>query len=623
MCGIAGWFSPYTIPSLEVETLQRMMRCIKHRGPDGQGNVLLNHACLGHVRLSIIDLYSGQQPMQSHDERFTISYNGEIYNYRELRKELLDAGHRFVTHSDTEVIMEVYRKYGHQGFSRLRGMYAFALWDQTKNLGILARDPMGIKPLFVQHANDSSLVFASEAKAILEKDYKQPQLDIEQLHLLLNFRYLPGNASLFQGIEQLPPGKIMQWQSDKTIQYFDIDLPEISQGDTLEQLRDSVYHHMTSDVEVGCYLSGGIDSATVAALCKEKSGKNLRTFTIDVGDDPKEALYAAETATHFEFQNLQFKIEDDITTEFERLLWHLEVPKINAVQNWLLAKFTSRHVKVALSGLGGDELFLGYNMHKIISQAYTISKFTPGFVSSVLGSTLRQVYRTFDSLEWSEPERSLLMFEKLGDWSLVYGVVRNIWDSPGLRQLIYGERMLAGHLPNAFEYLQQQWPKHSDPVISSAKFEWRNKLVNDLLWQEDRVSMAHGLEVRTPLVDGNMHAHIENIPRNILMGNRKPKAYMKETVSVILPQSILNRPKSGFQVSSFGFFHQHLKLLAQELLNEQTVREIGLFNHDFVKHVLKYTPTKRLRWHYFLLYFMILTHMWVRLFESENWSKKP
>ena len=623
MCGIAGWFSSQIIPSSEIETLERMTRCIKHRGPDGEGNVLLPYAGLGHVRLSIIDLNSGQQPMKSHDQRFTITYNGEIYNYKELRKELIDSGHHFFTHSDTEVIMEMYRKYGHQGFSRLRGMYAFALWDKAENLGLLARDPMGIKPLFVQHTTDSSLAFASEAKAIFEKSLCKPQLDAGQLHLLMNFRYLPGNTSLFQGIKQLPPGKILQWQPDVAVQYFNIDIPTAYQGSTLEKLRSSVYSHMTSDVEVGCYLSGGIDSSTVAALCKEKAGENLRTFTIDVGDDPKEALYAAETAKYFGIQNIQYKIEDDITLDFNKLLWHLEVPKINAIQNWQLAKFTSQHVKVALSGLGGDELFLGYNLHKLISQAHTVSKIVPTSMRSTLGSALKNIYQSFNKLQWSEPERSLLIFENLGNWPLVYGLIRNVWDSPAMRTMIYGERMLSSQLPNAFEYLQQQWPENSDPVIAAAEFEWSNKLVNDLLWQEDRVSMAHGLEVRTPLVDRIVYSHVKRYPRDALMERGNPKAYMKKTVSTILPQQILDRPKSGFQVASFEFFHQHLTKLAHEILNEKTVREIGIFNYAFIKHVLKFTPTKRLRWHYFILYFMILTHLWVQLFESQNWSEKP
>lgn len=623
MCGIAGWFSPQTIPPQDLQTLKQMIRCIKHRGPDGQGEALFSHACFGHARLSIIDLSSGQQPMNSHDQRYTISFNGEIYNYKTLRTELLKDGYKFATQSDTEVIMEVYRKHGHKGFSKLRGMYAFALWDNADKKGLLVRDPMGIKPLFFQQADDHCLVFASEAKAIFSKTANKPELDIEQLHLLMNFRYIPNNGSLFRGIEQLPAGKIMQWQPDNGIKYFDIDIPEANQETTLEHIRQSIYAHMTSDVEVGCYLSGGIDSSTIAAICSEKNGENLRTFTLDAGDDPMEARYAAETANQFGFKNLQFGIDEDLTLDFRKLLWHLEVPKINAAQNWQLAKHTSQHVKVALSGLGGDELFLGYNAHKIMARAYSVSNLTPSSISTLFGSILKNIYQPFNNLHWSEQERGLMMFENLGNWSKVYGLVRNIWDSPELRKIIYGERMLSVDLPNAFEKVEQNWPEHKDPVTAMARFEWRQKMVNDLLWQEDRVSMAHGLEVRTPLVDRVVYNHVNNFSRDFLMKTGQLKGYMKKTVEPVLPKKILDRPKSGFQVSSFEFFHTHLATLAKEQLNENRINEIGLFNPEFVAHVLKFPPSKRLRWHYFILYFMILTHLWIQVFESVNYSEQP
>jgi asparagine synthase (glutamine-hydrolysing) len=622
MCGIAGWFSTEIIPPQELPVLERMIRSINHRGPDEQGTKMLPNACLGHVRLSIIDLNAGQQPMSSHDERFTIIFNGEIYNYKQLRQELLNSGHHFATNSDTEVIMEIYRKYGQEGFSRLRGMYAFALWDNEDNAGLLARDPLGIKPLFYHTTSDSTLVFASEGKAILTKIHQTPKLDIPQLHLLMNFRYLPGNSSLFSGIQQLKPGTTIKWSPYCPLKTLSIDIPEAQDGDTLTQLRNSVHSHLTSDVEVGCYLSGGIDSSTVAALSKEKYHDALRTFTIDIGDDPKEAQYAAETAKHFGFHNLQFKIDNDINQEITDLLWHLEVPKINALQNWQLAKFTSRHVKVALSGLGGDELFLGYNFHKIMAQTASLSAITPSFLTSTSGSLLRKIYNSISRLTWSEGERSLHILEQLGNWPTVYGLIRNVWDSPKMRSNIYGERMLDQKLPNAFEYLEQHWPNNPDPVMAAAQFECREKLVNDLLWQEDRVSMAHGLEVRTPLVDRVLYAHINSYSRDVLMDKNKPKFYMKNTVAPLLPKHILNRPKSGFQVASYEFFHKHLKSLANEQLSKQKVNELGLFNYEFIKHVLHFTPSKRLRWHYFILYFMILTHIWIDLFESDRWSQK-
>lgn len=623
MCGIAGWFSKDVVSPDDIPILHRMMQSIRHRGPDGKGSAQFTHACLGHVRLSIIDLASGQQPMHSHDKRFTISYNGEIYNYKELRKELLNYGHRFNTHSDTEVIMEIYRKYGYDGFSKLQGMYAFALWDNADNSGLLARDPLGIKPLFIHFKDSASLIFASEAKAILHKLQHTPELDPAQLHLLLNFRYVPGNASLFKDVEQLAPGSVLHWSPHASIKRHAIQIYKSPDNNTLQQLRESVHKHLTADVEVACYLSGGIDSSTIAVLSETEIGSNLRTFTLDIGDDPKEAQYAAHTAAHFGFQNIQMKVEPDATKDLQRMIWHLETPKINALQNWQLAKLTSQYVKVALSGLGGDELFLGYNMHKIMSQAGTLHRFIPSLASSALGSGLLKLYRPFGNLQWSETQRSLQILAQLGNWPRVYGLIRNIWDNPQLRTLIYGERMLAASLPDAYDYLGQQWPQNPDPVMAAAQFEWQQKMVNDLLWQEDRVSMAHGLEVRTPLVDGVLYSHMRNISRDVLMDKGKPKAYLKKVTAPILPETILNRPKSGFQVASYDFFHSHLGDIAADQLSEKKIKNSGLFNYDFVTHVLKFRPGKRLRWHYFILYFMILTHLWLDLFESDSWSRQP
>jgi asparagine synthase (glutamine-hydrolysing) len=343
MCGVTGWFSPSPIHATEAHPpLSRMVKQIHHRGPDGEGVEFFDHAVLGHVRLAIIDPMYGAQPMYSHDKRYCISFNGEIYNYRDLKAQLTNQGHHFSSNSDTEVIMALYRAYGWQGFTQLRGMYAVALWDCEGQTGLLVRDPLGIKPLFI-HQKENKLTFASEAKAILAKKDISAQLNPEALHLLLNFRYLPGNRSLFKNIQQLPAGTVLEWSATSIQQY---PLPETNQpdGETLEILAESVRLHLTSDVEVDTYLSGGIDSATI------------------------------------------------------------------------------------------------------------------------------------------------------------------VWDSPNLRRRIYGPRMLDSQLPNAFTILEELWPDENDPVMAMAQFELKNKMVNDLLWQEDRVSMEEGLEARVPFVDKSLIA---------------------------------------------------------------------------------------------------------------------
>ena len=555
--------------------------------------------------------------MPSHDGRFYITFNGEIYNYKDLRSGLVKQGHKFITQSDTEVILELYRAYGWQGFEKLRGMFAFALWDLQKQEGVLVRDPLGIKPLFIQHEADS-LNFASEAKALLAKNNDTGQLNPTALHLLMNFRYLPGEHSLFQGITQLAPGRVIQWNSSGKAEEQRLQPNFTVSTPPLDTLRDSIQAHFTADVEVGAYLSGGIDSACVVALGKEMTPQPLRTFTLRAGDDPNEAVYAAQTSEILGVQNIQGEINCSLATELPQMVWHLETPKINALQVGLLAQLTSRHVKVALSGLGGDELFYGYNAHKVMLKAQQINHLIPNTLSHSAGKIGSHILASLNKPIWTESERALQMLQHLGDWSLVYGLLRNIWDQPKMRPLIYGPRMLDQQLPNAFGEIENHWPDNADPLTAMAQFEFKNKMVNDLLWQEDRMSMAAGLEVRVPFVDYVFASQIQRMDRSELMPNNQLKGYMRTMLAGTLPTEILNRPKSGFQVSSPDFFHLHLKPLAENYLSKDRIIKYGLFNPAFVAQVLHLTPSIRLRWHYFILYLMLLTHIWIDLFELKG-----
>lgn len=622
MCGIAGWFSPAPVENIHRLRLNRMVSAISHRGPDGRGLRLIGHAALGHARLAIIDIAGGAQPMATPDDGLVISYNGEIYNYRALRRELAGQGYRFHTNSDTEVILALYATEGTRGFARLRGMYAFALWDTRENAAVLVRDPLGIKPLFISHRPLGELVFASEAKAILARDGVPGELDTAALHLLMNFRYLPGERSLFRGIRQIAPGEVLTWRPDGSVATDSLSplLPSGEEGEVLEVFQQSVDAHLTADVEVGAYLSGGMDSAAVVASAKALGYPNLRTFTLNVGDDPREAAHAARTAELLGVRNLQGECGYDAAEALPRLIWHLELPKINAFQISELARHTAAHVKVALSGLGGDELFLGYNMHRIMAQADLLNRYLPQILSRRLGHLAGFAMRNLVSAPWSETERACRMLAAAGCWPRVYGVLRNVWDAPGLRRYMYGPRLLDADLPEAFDVLEEAWPQNPDPIMAATEFEWRHKMVNDLLWQEDRCSMAEGLEVRVPFLDVELAARVRSLDRDTLMPGRRPKGYMRNMLRQVLPEEILARPKSGFQVNAPRFFHHQLATLAKEYLSEERVRSYGLFNPQFVRDIGQLGSGQGLRWHYFILYLMLTTHIWVELFETGQLS---
>ncbi len=613
MCGITGWFSRQALEAGAEDRLRRMMKAIDHRGPDADGQHRSLHAALGHTRLSIIDLESGQQPMTSSSGNTTIIFNGEIYNYESIRSGI-DA-YAFRTHSDTEVVLALYETGGMKAMGSLRGMYSFALWDHERNEGWLVRDPLGIKPLFYFRDNNERLVFSSEAKSIFASDYCKPALDSGSLHLLMNFRYLPGNRSLFEGVQQLPAGHSLNWRRDGSIHIAPVPLQAEGNADsTIAAIKDSVLQHMVSDVEVGAYLSGGIDSATVVALAREQAA--MQTFTLDVGDDPMESRYAARTAELLDVRNHQARARGDIESSLKTMLWHLEVPKINAFQIFELAGFASQHVKVCLSGLGGDELFLGYNAHGILNKARKAGKLLPSALSAGAGSLLSKLLGSMSAAPWSEHERAALMLQSLGNWPRVYGLLRNVWDSPSLKQQIYGPRMLDAELPDAFGYVDDQWPQEADPVMAMAMYEKREKMVNDMLWQEDRLSMAHGLEVRVPFVDKELFAHTGKLDRDTLMPSGQLKGHMRQAVAPLLSQEILQRPKSGFQVDAATFYKEHLQQMAKEYLSPERLRDAGLFNPEFVSNIERLPAKTAYRWHFFVLYMMLMTHLWMDVFET-------
>lgn len=615
MCGIAGWFAPEVKPDTEaLVVLKQMTEALRHRGPDGQGHVVHAQAALGHTRLAIIDLEGGYQPLTDTAEDTSIVFNGEIYNYKVLRAELEGLGTRFHTHSDTEVILRLYQQHGVAGFSRLRGMYAFAIWDGRACQGILARDPQGIKPLF-HTTSGGRLIFGSEAKAILAAGWQPAALNETALHLLMNYRYLPGRCTLFRNITQLAPGQVLTWRSTGSSRLENITPLSAPPGDTLSVLSESVAAHLIADVEVGTYLSGGIDSAAVAALAKRHC-PGLRTFTVELGDDPMEASNATETARLLGLHNERLAVDGKVADMLPPLIRHLEVPKVNALQVALLARATRSQVKVALSGLGGDELFLGYNLHRWLWQLARVGRHVPCLLTQAIGGAAARLLRASFGTIWSEPERSARTLAVIGDWPRAYGIIRNLWDSPGLRSRIYGPRLLDQSLPDAWEDLRRRWPHESEPVLAAARFEWREKMVNDLLWNEDRCSMAVGLEVRVPFVDGTVATHVSALPLTTLMPGGRPKDYLRKRLASILPPAVMNRPKSGFQIDAPSFFREHLMDLAKDLLSESVVRRLGLFNPKFVRQTLALPAVQRHRWHYFILMLMLGTHLWMMAFEG-------
>lgn len=590
----------------------RMADALAHRGPDGRGVACFRHAALAHNRLAIIDLETGQQPVHGASGATCLVFNGEIYNHRELRESLV--GYPFRTRSDSEVIVALYETEGASAWQRLRGMYAFALWDERTQQGFLVRDPVGIKPLFYAHHEDK-LLFASEAKGILAHGLRA-KLDTDALHQLLNFRYITGDASLFQGVRQLPPGTMFTWRQGVARQFP--CLPDTGYGEGMGEsldslLEQSVQSHLLSDVPVGCFLSGGVDSALIARIAAKHTP--LTSYTLEVGDDPGEADNARQTARWLDIPNLRqpFRMENTLALH-QQMLWHLETPKTNALQGMVLAKCAASHVKVALSGLGGDELFYGYNAHRIMLLGQQLSSMLPAPVARGVSRLLAPLT---GGQPWNERQRAVEMLGRLPDMDAVYGILRNVWDCAGHRVMLYGPRMLDAAPPDSFVWLHGQFPQGGDAARGAALFELSNKLVNDLLWNEDRTSMHAGLESRVPLLDWRLISYFQHHARHELMPWGRKKHALKHSARHLLPTQLLRRRKSGFQMDIVHLAQNELKPIFDEYLAPERVRHHQLFNPDFVSLMRKAPTSKGLRWHYFLLYLMAQTHMLIEAFDVD------
>lgn len=610
MCGISGFFSVEpVVQDSEEAGLIRMRAALAHRGPDGSGVRYMRHAAFAHNRLAIIDPAAGVQPLTDPAGLVTIVFNGEIYNYRELRTRY--AGFDYRTQSDTEVIVAIYMRDGIDGLVQLRGMFAIALWDARSSTGWLIRDPVGIKPLFVLESS-RRLYFASEAKAILAGRASKPRLNMGALHQLLNFRYLTGDDSLFEDIHQVPPGQVIEWQADGRMRRWTPSWPSSGQPGIRDAFSQAVSRHLVADVDVGCFLSGGIDSAMIASQASRSM--SIQTFTLNAGDDPRESSNAAETAALLGLPNTVFEFAmPDVVAFHKSLVKHLEVPKVNAVQSAILAEHTARHSKVALSGLGGDEIFLGYNAHRIMWAAKWAGRFTP-MGSNRFAARLLSTFME-DQIPWGERTRALTMLAAIPGWSRVYGVLRNVWDSPAMRRQVYADRMLDSRMGDSFEWLGTQFPEGAGGVEGMREFEFRHKMVNDLLWNEDRVSMRAGLEVRVPFLDWDLVGACRALSARELMPQGRTKYLLKKMAQEMLPESVVRRPKSGFQIDVVGASESTLAPLFDAYLSEEVVKHHGLFNPAFIADVRSHRHDRRWRWHYFLLYLMAQTHILMDEYE--------
>jgi len=602
MCGIAGFVERHdsTAPlGLDASgtLVHRMCDAIRHRGPDDEGVWVAEGVGLGMRRLSIIDLSTGHQPIHNEDRSVWIVFNGEIYNYRELRIELEAHGHRFYTATDTETIVHAYEQWGADAIRRLRGMFGLAIWNARDRSLLVARDRIGIKPMHYALVGDR-LYFGSEIKSLLEAPDLGRDLDLDALDHYLSFLYTPRDRSIFAQVRKLPPGHLLTWQDGRLSieQYWQLPADEAyggSDADAIHDLRavlvDAVRSHMISDVPLGAFLSGGVDSSTVVGLMAEASSARVKTFSIGF-DVPEfdELEHARTVASHFGTDHHEFVVTPDAISILDRLVWHFDEPfaDSSAIPTWYVSEMARQHVTVVLSGDGGDELFGGYDRYLPHPRVVAFDRYSPRALRRVAAiaasrlphgtrgkNFLRHVSRD-DQGRYLDAIRFFSADEK--DALLTSDVMAGL-DRTAQGARIDPESRLARHFER---FAALPWPSQM------MRFDAETYLPEDVLTKVDRMSMAHSIESRVPLLDNEVIAFASTLPASMKIRDGRRKHVLKEVAATLLPAHILNRRKQGFGVPLGSWFRGNIRELFADTLLSPASLQRGYFQPAFVRRIV-------------------------------------
>ncbi|MCC6526351.1 MAG: asparagine synthase (glutamine-hydrolyzing) [Polyangiaceae bacterium] len=569
--------------------LGSMCAAMRHRGPDDEGIHVDGEVGLGMRRLSIIDLAGGHQPICNEDGRVWAVLNGEIYNYRELRADLERRGHRFATASDTETIVHLYEDEGRRCVERLRGMFAFAVWDAPKRTLLVARDRLGIKPLYFA-STGARLCFASELKALCALRDIPRRVDPAALNHLLAFLTTPADRSILAGVRKLEPAHLFvaePGRAPRIERYWDVHFapdtrssPAELEAELVHRLEEATRMHMVSDVPVGAFLSGGIDSSTVVAMMARASSRPVKTFSVGFAEpDFDELGYARLVARAFGTEHHEMVLEPDVLPSLEDLVWHLDEPfgDSSAIPTYLVSKMAGAEVRVVLSGDGGDELFAGYERYLVEKRERRFDPL-PRAVHRLSG----QVSAALPS--WARGRRLL------GHHALV-GSERYL-DAGTLFSLRERRRLIGSDLVAT---LDADEPARLATALMRPGAHWLSALQEfdlhaylplDILTKVDRMSMAHSIEARVPLLDHELVELCARIPPSLQLRGTTSKYLLKRAMRGVLPESILRRPKQGFAVPLGRWFRGKLHDVARDVLLCDTARQRGFLEPDAVREVL-------------------------------------
>lgn len=635
MCGIAG-IAGRGDPAL----VERMCEVLRHRGPDDQGIYSDSAVAMGMRRLAVIDLAGGRQPIHSEDASVWVVFNGEIYNFRELRSDLISRGHLFYTSSDTEVIVHLYEEYGEECVHRLQGMFAFALWDRNRGALLLVRDRLGIKPL-VYSFDGERLLFASEVNALLAAEESLTQADPRALDYFLTYLYIPAPRTMFPSVRKLPPGHLMTFRGGdiRVRRYWDLRPGEGGadasgrgeaeyREEALSLLREAVRMRLISDVPLGAFLSGGMDSASLVALMAECTSGPVKTFTIGYGDEDasyNELSSARLLADAFGTDHHEFILEPDVVGLLPAIVKAAGEPfaDSSAIPTYLVSREARRHVTVALSGIGGDEVFLGYPRYlgarlsgiydalPYVLRRHVISPLAERLPESTHSRNVAGWVKRFVRGGLSDPVSRYL------GWISFF--------HPGMKQGLYSEAFRAALRDHDAadihrEYLGRENPR--DYVQAVSTLDLKTYLPDDLLFMGDAMSMAHSLELRVPFCDHKLVEFMADVPTPLKMKGLRLKSMLRSMMQSKLPREILHKKKQGFMVHIGSWLQRGLKDFIRETLLSRRAVDRGYFNKAFVEGLVQeHFQGSRVLTHQ--IWALLTFEVWCRLYmDGERHSER-
>ena len=581
MCGIAGMAS--RTGAVDPERLRAMSATLVHRGPDSDGELLDGPVALAARRLSIIDLEGGDQPIANEDGTVHVVQNGELYNFRELRAELEQAGHRFSTRSDTEVLVHLYEEHGEGFADRLRGMFAVAIWDSRRRRLVIARDRFGIKPLYYRD-EAGQLTFASELRAL-----PRGEVDPDALEAFLAFNSVPAPFSIFAGTRKLPAGHLLIWQDGETrVERYARPVPaEVRDEDPAElaeelraRLRDSVRAHLIADVPVGVLLSGGVDSSLLAALAAQESGETVHTFSIGFEERSFDELDDARSvASMYGTRHEELTLRPDAALLLPRLAETFDEPfaDSSALPTYLVSELAARHVKVALSGEGGDELFGGYYTYAADLLALRVGRLAPRIRPLVerLPSSSRRASFDYRAKRFARGA-ALPPLERHHAWKEIF--------SPDLRAELTGRR--SGYDPVDLLRARFEETEGAELLTRLQDVDLGTYLVDDLLVKTDRASMAHSLEARVPYLDPVVAGLAQSLPTRLKVRGLRKKVLLRQAAAPLLPRRIVYGRKRGFSIPAAAWLRGELEPFARDVLAPDTLRRQGFFRPEPVERMI-------------------------------------